>query len=120
MTIQPKNNGTDNFCRRMQANASNKTTVRCFSVTPSCIMTQSLLLHRQYIHCVGENYQPDSWMYRSCQFRNLCWDTETHEFLLFPSPEELALLEQLERLSRPDLVTISSISSSSSNGRGKV
>ena len=71
-------------------------------------------------HCVGENYHVDSWMYRYCQFRNLCWDTETHEFLLFPSPEELALLEQLEQLSHPDLVTISSVSGSDRSAARKM
>lgn len=65
------------------------------------------------VHCVGENYRPDAWMYRSCQFRNLCYDSTASEgeFLLFASAEEVAVLEQLQRLPHPEFVTISSISS---------
>jgi len=81
------------------------------------------------VHCVGENYRPDAWMYRSCQFRHLCWDSSSSsstasnnnkgggEFLLFASAEEVALLEQIERLSHPELVTISSISTSAAGDK---
>lgn len=61
------------------------------------------------VHCVGGNFQHDAWMYRSCQFQNLCLDTSTHEFLFFPSHEELALRQQLDKLLRSDLITISSV-----------
>lgn len=40
------------------------------------------------VSCVGENYQTDAWMFRSCQFRHLCFDIEEQEFVLFQSPEE--------------------------------
>lgn len=63
------------------------------------------------VHCVGENFGPDAWKYRSCQFRNLCFDTLNKEFLLFPSPEELALQDLLNKL-HSDLITISSVSRS--------
>jgi hypothetical protein len=29
------------------------------------------------VHCVGENFLPSAWFYRSCQFRHLCFDTTT-------------------------------------------
>lgn len=48
-------------------------------------------------------------MYRSCQFRNLCLDTSTQEFLYFPSPEELALQDILDRMGNSDLITVNSI-----------
>ena len=36
--------------------------------------------------CVGESFSSDSWMYRSCLYRNICFDMETNEFVLFQSP----------------------------------
>lgn len=36
--------------------------------------------------CIGESFRPDSWMYRSCLYRNLCFDVSTNEFVLFQSP----------------------------------
>lgn len=36
--------------------------------------------------CIGESFSPDSWMYRSCQYRNLCFDLKSNEFVLFQSP----------------------------------
>jgi len=35
--------------------------------------------------CIGESFSPDSWMYRSCLYRNLCFDVESNEFVLFQS-----------------------------------
>jgi hypothetical protein len=69
------------------------------------------------VHCVGENFDHNtSWMYRSCQFHNLCYNTDTQEFLLFLSPEELALQEILQKLNTDnrgdEMVTISSITRS--------
>lgn len=63
------------------------------------------------VHCVGENYGPDAWMYRSCQFRNLCIDATTSEFYLFPATEEVALFDELNRKwQHRDWYTVSSIS----------
>ena len=36
--------------------------------------------------CVGESFSSDSWMYRSCMYRNLCFNVESNEFVLFQSP----------------------------------
>jgi len=45
-------------------------------------------------HCIGDNFSEKySWQYKSCQFQNFCFDTETHEFVLFASPEQRALDE---------------------------
>ena len=39
-------------------------------------------------HCVGENYQKQNWMHRSCRFRFLCFDLEAKEFTVFRRPED--------------------------------
>jgi hypothetical protein len=40
-------------------------------------------------HCIGETHNPEtSWMYRSCKFQNLCFDTSTKDFYLIKSPIE--------------------------------
>jgi hypothetical protein len=48
------------------------------------------------VHCVGENFGHDAWKYKSCQFRNLCFDTESKEYVLFPSKEEMDLQDLLD------------------------
>lgn len=48
-------------------------------------------------HCVGETFSSNVWMFRSCQFRNLCFDSETKEFFLIQSPEEQRLQKLLDR-----------------------
>ncbi len=51
-------------------------------------------------HCIGETFGKDAWKYRSCQFQNLCFDTQDQKFVLFTSPEQ----EELEKaLSHADL-----------------
>jgi hypothetical protein len=63
------------------------------------------------VHCVGENYGVDAWMYRSCQFRHLCFNLDSQELVLFPSAEEkrlLKLLSQRDSTKRHE-VTIQSI-----------
>ena len=52
--------------------------------------------------------------YRSCQFHNLSVttrNTDTNKYIVFPSPEEVALQELLQTLPNQELVTISSIRS---------
>ncbi|CAJ1960446.1 unnamed protein product [Cylindrotheca closterium] len=40
-------------------------------------------------HCIGETHNPDTaWMYRSCHFKNLCFDTSTKDFFLVKGPTE--------------------------------
>jgi hypothetical protein len=67
------------------------------------------------VHCVGENYGVDAWMYRSCQFRHLCYDLDLQELVLFPSAEEKRLLDLLSQRQRDNNnnreVTIQSIMS---------
>lgn len=37
--------------------------------------TKTAPLGHSLVHCVGDNFLPKTaWMYRSCQYRNLCWD----------------------------------------------
>lgn len=48
--------------------------------------------------CIGESFSPDSWTYRSCLYRNLCFDMESNEFVLFQSPSN-GLMEQFKNSS---------------------
>lgn len=64
------------------------------------------------VHCVGENFETDAWMYRSCQFRNLCLDVKSNEFLFLPSREELDLQDMLDQL-QSEWISISSVSRNS-------
>jgi hypothetical protein len=38
--------------------------------------------------CVGENYQDNAYMYRSCFFTHFCFDTVKKDYVLFQSPQE--------------------------------
>jgi hypothetical protein len=49
------------------------------------------------VHCVGENYSPSAWKYRSCQFRNLCLVNNV-EAVALESLEEKALRRILDHL----------------------
>ena len=40
------------------------------------------------VSCVGENYQDNAWMYRSCHFTHFCFDMEEKDYVLFQSPQE--------------------------------
>jgi hypothetical protein len=48
------------------------------------------------VHCVGETHQESTaWMYRSCHFSYLCFDTNSSEFVLVASPHEKQLQKKL-------------------------
>ena len=42
-------------------------------------------------HCIGDNFGPDAWKYRSCHFQNLCFDLKNQSWVLFTSPEQIQL-----------------------------
>lgn len=63
-------------------------------------------------HCIGENFGKDAWKFRSCQFQNLCFDTEVNEFVLFTSPEQ----RELEKVLMPDMWPASSMNTKVSVG----
>jgi hypothetical protein len=48
------------------------------------------------VHCVGDDFGADAWMFRSCQFWNLCYNVDTQTFLYFTSREERDLQLLLE------------------------
>eukprot|EP00980_Cylindrotheca_fusiformis_P025277 scaffold13392_cov77-Cylindrotheca_fusiformis.AAC.2 len=49
---------------------------------------QSIAFHST-AHCIGETHNPETaWMYRSCKFQNLCFDTDTKDFFLIKNPIE--------------------------------
>jgi hypothetical protein len=48
------------------------------------------------VHCVGETHQESTaWMYRSCHFSYMCFDTNSSEFVLVASPHEQGLQKKL-------------------------
>lgn len=70
------------------------------------------------VHCVGETHNPETaWMYRSCEFTNLCLDTRTHEFFVVESPIERDLHQN--RVPQSYVSTELSSSSSSSSFSSK-
>jgi len=67
------------------------------------------------VHCTGDTFgteQELDWLYRSCEFRNICFDLSKKEFILFPSKQE-QLLASLLAKRKDTLVTVSSISMNS-------
>lgn len=60
-----------------------------------------------HVHCIGENFHDDSWMQRSCQFTNLCYDIIEKDFVIFQSYQDMVLNKFLK--SRPDLISSSSM-----------
>jgi hypothetical protein len=48
------------------------------------------------VQCVGENFNArDAWMYRSCEFSNLCFDTVEHDFVYVVTEEQQSLQQRL-------------------------
>ena len=50
-------------------------------------------------HCVGENYQPLSWLQRSCHYSFFCYDTVKQNFAVVRNPLEESIMKFL--LQRP-------------------
>jgi hypothetical protein len=48
-------------------------------------------------HCIGDNFHDDAWQYKSCRFHNLCFDTETKEFVIFADAKESKLQSLLRK-----------------------
>jgi hypothetical protein len=47
------------------------------------------------VHCVGDNFRHDAWYYRSCEFRNLCFNITDQQFFLASTPAQVKLEEAL-------------------------
>jgi hypothetical protein len=48
------------------------------------------------IHCVGENFHENTaWQQRSCHFTFLCFNTTTHDYVVFQSPQEQEMDQHL-------------------------
>jgi hypothetical protein len=49
------------------------------------------------VQCVGDNFDADdtAWMYRSCDFHNLCFDLVEHDFVFVTSPRDQALQQSI-------------------------
>ena len=61
------------------------------------------------VQCVGENFGSDAWMYRSCKFRNLCWDVLEKDYIVFLSPQEARLQKLLQPESPKHGATLSTL-----------
>jgi len=68
-----------------------------FNGGPVYLQTKPLRELSSHVHCVGEKYQPDSWMERSCHFRMLCFNTTAHEYVVFHSEREFELARQVQQ-----------------------
>jgi hypothetical protein len=58
------------------------------------------------VHCTGENYSPEAWKYRSCEFRNLCLDVATDELVALESRDEHELRRALQDFTTRERETI--------------
>jgi hypothetical protein len=38
---------------------------------------------RSEVRCIGDNFQKTAWYYRSCLFRDMCYDLHTNEFVIY-------------------------------------
>lgn len=61
-------------------------------------------------HCIGETFHDTSWVHRSCEYRNICFDTIEKEFVLFRSPTEASLADALDKhnVAKEGLLTVAS------------
>lgn len=48
------------------------------------------------IRCVGDNFRSNAWQSRSCEFRNMCFNTETKKYVLFQSPKNRHMGQQAQ------------------------
>lgn len=62
--------------------------------------------HSSGVHCVGENFQSETaWVHKSCQFRNLCFDTREKEFIIFRSTQDVQVDQALWKYRNDDVST---------------
>ena len=76
----------------------------------------SLQQFHSSVHCIGDNFAPssESWKYKTCQFRNLCFDTQINDFVIFTSKEQ----EELEKIASNPNLTNAAISTGMSDANG--
>ena len=65
------------------------------------------------VHCVGDNYQEDAWLQRSCSFAMLCYDLSEQDFVIFQSHNDQVLERFLQ--ARPATKVASSMHVSRNN-----
>lgn len=65
------------------------------------------------VHCVGDNYQEDAWMERSCHFAMLCFDLRQQDFVLFQSHRDEVLTRFLN--TRPGMKVSSALNESTTS-----
>jgi hypothetical protein len=79
---------------------NNNTTTQLQTTTDTDFSFDTLTFNSSFYsttHCVGETFhETTGWMFRSCQFRNLCWNNTSKNFILYPSPEQAVLQQFLD------------------------
>eukprot|EP00980_Cylindrotheca_fusiformis_P007656 scaffold1605_cov141-Cylindrotheca_fusiformis.AAC.19 len=58
---------------------------------------------KSLLHCVAEDYQPDSWLQRSCHFTFMCLNLDTNEYQVYSRPEDVDLRHWSEKRPLMDL-----------------
>ncbi len=53
------------------------------------------------VHCIGEMYGEQSFVYRSCSFRNLCFNVTSKNFVLIESNQTQKIQQLLRKISHP-------------------
>lgn len=68
------------------------------------------------VHCIGDNFLPNSaWMYRSCQYRNLCYNTQQQEFVVYPTSSQKDLEASVQVWQNSKFARISTRSQTKNN-----
>jgi hypothetical protein len=61
------------------------------------------------VQCIGENFESNAWLFRSCRFQNLCFDTNQKDFVFIQSTAEKNLRDTVLEAKSEQFVTISSL-----------
>ena len=49
---------------------------------------------RSSVHCIGDNFLPSAWMYRSCHYRHVCYNSTNSNLELYMSKQDEAFQQQ--------------------------
>ncbi len=83
------------FSRRKVIEAERRNADGSFNGFPIYFNNGSKPYHST-VHCVGDNHLKSAWMYRSCEFRHLCFDTEAKQYVIYRSALEKALSQAID------------------------
>jgi hypothetical protein len=63
-------------------------------------LVSSTTLPTSMIHCVGDNFLPNAWLYRSCQYRNLCFSSDDDDTTQTDGTFQLFVSDTQQQLQR--------------------